>query len=63
MARGRSAIPPGASSWFQGLEPATARLTGDGELVIDVGVHSHGQGHETIFAQIAAEILGIDPRR
>ena len=57
--------PFGYSAWgielVPGLEPATARLTGDGELVIDVGVHSHGQGHETIFAQIASEILGIDP--
>jgi len=57
--------PFGYSAWgielVPGLEPATARITGDGELVVDVGVHSHGQGHETIFAQIAAEILGIDP--
>ncbi|MGH7123739.1 MAG: xanthine dehydrogenase family protein molybdopterin-binding subunit, partial [Stellaceae bacterium] len=57
--------PFGYSAWgielVPGLEPATARLTGDGELVVDVGVHSHGQGHETIFAQIASEILGIDP--
>jgi carbon-monoxide dehydrogenase large subunit len=59
--------PFGYSAWgielVPGLEPATARLTGDGELVVDVGVHSHGQGHETIFAQIAAEILGIDPAK
>jgi carbon-monoxide dehydrogenase large subunit len=59
--------PFGYSAWgielVPGLEPATARLTGDGELVIDVGVHSHGQGHETIFAQIAAEVLGIDPAK
>jgi aerobic carbon-monoxide dehydrogenase large subunit len=57
--------PFGYSGWgielVPGLEPATARLTGDGELVVDVGVHSHGQGHETIFAQIAAEVLSIDP--
>ena len=59
--------PFGYSAWgielVPGLEPATARLTGDGELVVDVGVHSHGQGHETIFAQIAAEVLGIDPAK
>lgn len=46
-----------------GLEPATARLTGDGEMVVDTGCHSQGQGHETTFAQIAAEIIGIDPRK
>ncbi|MGE0746245.1 MAG: xanthine dehydrogenase family protein molybdopterin-binding subunit [Rhodospirillales bacterium] len=59
--------PFGYSGWgielVPGLEPATARLTGDGDLVVDVGVHSHGQGHETVFAQIAAEVLSIDPAK
>jgi carbon-monoxide dehydrogenase large subunit len=57
--------PFGYSGWgielVPGLEPATARLTSDGELVIDIGMHSQGQGHETTFAQIAAEVVGIDP--
>ena len=26
-----------------------------------VGAHSHGQGHETSFPQVVAEMLGIDP--
>jgi len=46
-----------------GMEPAVARLTGDGELILEVGTHSHGQGHETVFAQLAYEVLGIDPRK
>ena len=46
-----------------GMEPAVARLTGDGELILEVGSHSHGQGHETVFAQLAHEMLGIDPRK
>ena len=25
-----------------------------------VGAHSHGQGHETAFPQVVAEMLGID---
>lgn len=58
--------PFGYSAWgielVPGMEPAVARLTGDGELVVEVGSHSHGQGHETVFAQVAHEILGIDPR-
>ena len=45
------------------MEPAVARLTGDGELIIEVGSHSHGQGHETVFAQVAYEVLGIDSRK
>jgi carbon-monoxide dehydrogenase large subunit len=44
-----------------GFEQATARLTPDGGLEIRVGVQSHGQGMETTLAQIAHEILGIDP--
>ena len=59
--------PFGYSAWgielVPGMEPAVARLTGDGELVLEVGSHSHGQGHETVFAQVAHEILGIDPRK
>ena len=59
--------PFGYSAWgielVPGMEPAVARLTGDGELVLEVGSHSHGQGHETVFAQVAHEVLGIDPRK
>jgi aerobic carbon-monoxide dehydrogenase large subunit len=44
-----------------GHEQATARLTPDGGLELRVGTHSHGQGHETTLAQVANEILGIDP--
>jgi aerobic carbon-monoxide dehydrogenase large subunit len=59
--------PFGYSAWgielVPGMEPAVARLTGDGELILEVGSHSHGQGHETVFAQVAHEILGIEPRK
>jgi carbon-monoxide dehydrogenase large subunit len=57
--------PFGYSAWgielVPGLEPATARMTGDGELVVETGMHAQGQGHETAFAQIAAEVIGIEP--
>ncbi len=43
-----------------GYEQASVKLTVDGDLEIKVGTHSHGQGHETTFAQIAHEVLGID---
>jgi carbon-monoxide dehydrogenase large subunit len=46
-----------------GHEQATARLTPDGGLELRVGAHSHGQGHETTLAQVAHEILGIDPEQ
>jgi carbon-monoxide dehydrogenase large subunit len=44
-----------------GYEQANARLTPDGGLELRVGVHSHGQGLETTLAQIAHEVLGVDP--
>jgi carbon-monoxide dehydrogenase large subunit len=43
-----------------GYEQANVRLTADGEVEIHVGTHSHGQSHETTFAQVAFEILGVD---
>jgi carbon-monoxide dehydrogenase large subunit len=44
-----------------GYEQCGARLTPDGELELRIGAHSHGQGLETTLAQVANEILGIDP--
>jgi carbon-monoxide dehydrogenase large subunit len=46
-----------------GFEQANARITPDGGLELKVGVHSHGQSLETTLAQVANEILGIDPER
>lgn len=44
-----------------GYEPATARMTPDGGLVLEVGIQNHGQGLETTLAQVASEELSIDP--
>jgi carbon-monoxide dehydrogenase large subunit len=44
-----------------GHEQCSARLTPDGVLELRIGAHSHGQGMETTLAQVANEILGIDP--
>lgn len=46
-----------------GYEQATARMTPDGGLELRVGVHSHGQGLETTLAQVAHEVIGVDPDR
>jgi carbon-monoxide dehydrogenase large subunit len=35
------------------------RFDPSGMLTILAGTHSHGQGHETVFAQMAAEWLGV----
>ena len=42
-----------------GYEPALARLTPDGKLVLFVGIQNHGQGLETTLAQVAHQELGI----
>lgn len=42
-----------------GYEPALARFTPDGKLIIFVGIQNHGQGLETTLAQIAHQELGI----
>ncbi len=46
-----------------GFEQANARLTPDGGLELRVGVQSHGQSLETTLAQVACEVLGIDPHK
>jgi len=46
-----------------GYEPATARMTPDGGLVLEVGIQNHGQGLETTLAQVAHQELGIDPAK
>ncbi|MBX6331767.1 MAG: molybdopterin-dependent oxidoreductase [Gemmatimonadaceae bacterium] len=40
-------------------ESATVRVHPTGKVTIFTGSHSHGQGHETTFAQLAADELGI----
>eukprot|EP00043_Microstomoeca_roanoka_P002424 m.38321 g.38321 ORF g.38321 m.38321 type:complete len:792 (+) comp11478_c0_seq1:582-2957(+) len=41
-------------------ESATVRVNATGSISIYTGSHSHGQGHETTFAQVVAEMIGID---
>jgi carbon-monoxide dehydrogenase large subunit len=40
-------------------EVAVLHVSEDGRIQIDVGTHSNGQGHETTYAQIAADTLGL----
>jgi carbon-monoxide dehydrogenase large subunit len=40
-------------------EGAEVRFEGDGKVMVAVGTESNGQGHETAFAQIAADRLGV----
>ncbi len=41
------------------FEAATIRINPTGSVTVLTGSHSHGQGHETTFAQVVAQMLGI----
>lgn len=38
---------------------ATVTVAPDGKVTVAVGTSAHGQGHETAFAQLAADLLGV----
>ena len=40
-------------------ESANVRFNPTGQVVVNTGSHSHGQGHETTFAQVVADRLGV----
>src|SRR5439155_26360501 len=43
-----------------GWESAIVRVHSDGKVTVFAGSHSHGQGHDSMFAHIAASRLGLD---
>jgi len=47
------------ASGGQPTEQATVRVTQEGKVQLIVGTFSHGQGHETAFAQIVSQKLGV----
>ncbi|MBV9817125.1 MAG: xanthine dehydrogenase family protein molybdopterin-binding subunit [Solirubrobacterales bacterium] len=48
---------------FPETEFGAAEITPEGDAIVKTGSFSHGQGHETTFAQIASEQLGIPVAR
>ncbi len=40
-------------------ESATVRVNATGGITVMTGSHSHGQGHETVFPQVVADMIGI----
>lgn len=46
-----------------GFEVSHVRMDASGDVVVTSGTCGHGQGHETTFAQIVADRLGIHPDR
>jgi carbon-monoxide dehydrogenase large subunit len=43
----------------RGYDSVCVSLDPSGKVTVDSSLHSHGQGHETSFAQVVAERLGI----
>ena len=41
-------------------ESGSVRVHPTGSVSVFTGTHSHGQGHETTFAQIVSDMLGVD---
>jgi aerobic carbon-monoxide dehydrogenase large subunit len=44
-----------------GYISARVEMTPDGRAIVDIGLQNHGQGHETVMAQVAADALGVSP--
>ncbi len=56
---GPSAATAPATGGLALLEAAQVRVHPTGSVQVYVGTHAHGQGHDTTFAQIAADTLGL----
>jgi aerobic carbon-monoxide dehydrogenase large subunit len=50
-------VEPSALGWESGL----VRVEADGRVTAVTGSSAHGQGHETAFAQVLADRLGVEP--
>jgi aerobic carbon-monoxide dehydrogenase large subunit len=60
-AYGTSAMSQRRMRMTPGYDTAHVRMDPTGEIVVTTGTCGHGQGHETTFAQIVADRLGVDP--
>src|SRR5690606_38736379 len=45
------------------FESATVRLDASGTFFVATGACAQGQGHETVFAQVAADEWGVTPEK
>lgn len=56
---GPSAATVAATGGIALVESAQVRVHPSGGVSVYTGTHSHGQGHETTFAQLVADALGV----
>jgi carbon-monoxide dehydrogenase large subunit len=61
LAPSRVTGPKGVGVQAGGWESAMVRVHNTGAVTVYTGASPHGQGHETGFAQIVADKLGVDP--
>ncbi|MQA74685.1 MAG: molybdopterin-dependent oxidoreductase [Solirubrobacterales bacterium] len=61
LAPSRAVGPQGVGLQAAFYESATVRVHPTGSATVYSGASPHGQGHDTTFAQIAADRLGLDP--
>jgi carbon-monoxide dehydrogenase large subunit len=61
LAPSRVTGPQGFGLQAGGWESAVVRVHASGSVTVFTGTSPHGQGHETGFAQIIADKLGVDP--
>jgi carbon-monoxide dehydrogenase large subunit len=59
LVQGTSPNQHSTAGRFGSLEMASVSVLPDGRVDVRVGTKSQGQGHETAFAQVAAEALGV----
>jgi aerobic carbon-monoxide dehydrogenase large subunit len=63
LAPSRAVGPQGVGLQSAFWESATVRVHPSGSATVFSGASPHGQGHDTTFAQITADRLGIDPEQ
>jgi carbon-monoxide dehydrogenase large subunit len=61
LAPSRITGPAGVGVQAGGWESAMVRVHNTGAVTAYTGTSGHGQGHETAFAQIVADRVGVDP--
>jgi aerobic carbon-monoxide dehydrogenase large subunit len=61
LAPSRAVGPQGVGLQAAFYESANVRVTPTGSAIVYSGTSPHGQGIDTSFAQIAGDLLGIDP--
>jgi aerobic carbon-monoxide dehydrogenase large subunit len=62
LAPSRAVGPQGVGLQAAFWESANVRVTPTGSAIVYTGTSPHGQGLDTSFAQIAGDVLGIDPQ-